>query len=573
MSDGARIRISPLGETLQALSGENLRQTLLRHGIHLESPCNGEGICGQCGVWVQHPQQVPATPHRKITPEQEEQGLRLSCRVVPQSDLAIRLPEDFSRDAQRIRQSQQILEGERLSWTRVASAVRVFQDEQGQWRVHYHGLKEAIHLPDWREGLDPLGLAVDLGTTAIVLTLVSLSSGQELATASGLNPQSMYGQDAISRIQHGSTPEGLEQLCTTVRRGLNQLIHQACSDHGSHCRQILDAVLGGNPTMLQLAAGMDPSPLGRIPFRVDLEGSSSHPASQFGLHTNPSARVYIPPILHAFIGTDVTAGMLMSGEFFNDNARVLYLDAGTNGEIAVNNLGRRVAASTAAGPAFEGATLTSGMRATLGAVSAAYTDGYTLQIETIGELPAKGICGSGIVDLLACLLQLGIVQETGRMYVDPGQHISPELQGMLYTRNGQPAVRLRENEDVVFTQEDVREIQLCKGAIRATIDILLSESGLSPQDLESIIIAGGFGYHLNPDSLERIGLIPAGSTSKVGFAGNASRSGCVWLLNDITYRRYLESLAENIAHVSTADLPGFMDSYINAMELPGQAGG
>ncbi|MFO8032293.1 MAG: ASKHA domain-containing protein [Desulfohalobiaceae bacterium] len=561
-----QITVNPLQETLEAQPGETLRETLQRHGIHVEGPCNGQGICGQCGVWVQDPQDVPPTVHKKISAEQEKAGLRLSCRVVPQSNMTIRLPEDFSRDAQRIRDAQQILEGERISWGRVASAVKVFQ-QQGAWWLRYDHEQQAVQLPGWRPELEPKGLAVDLGTTSIVLTLVSLRTGEELATASMLNPQSRYGHDVISRIRHGSTYDGLKQLHQTASRGLNQLIREVCSDADSDTQDILDVVLGGNTTMLQLAACIDPSPLGEIPFRVDIQGGTSYPAERFDLRINPAARVYIPPVLHAFIGTDVTAGLLMSGDFFNDAARILYIDVGTNGEIAINNQGQRLAASTAAGPAFEGATLTSGMRAALGAISEVYLDGLDLQVVTIGDVPAKGICGSGIVDLMACLLDLGIVNHTGRMKTAAEDlQISPTTRQRLELLDGKPAIRL--GKDVVFTQQDVREIQLCKGAIRATIDILLQEAELQAGDLGRIIVAGGFGYYLKARSLERIGLVPAGAQGSIEFAGNASRSGCVWLLNDITYRRYLEDRVSKVRHVPTANHAQFMDRYVECMEFP-----
>jgi len=560
-----RITVNPLDEIVESKSGESLRETLLRNGINIEGPCGGQGICGQCGIWVESPDDVPPTPHKKISPEQEKAGLRLSCRTYPKTDMTIRLPEDFSRDAHRIRQAQHILEGERISWGRVASAVHISRDDHA-WRMRYDRASDSVVIPGWREDMEPKGLAVDLGTTTMVVTLISLLSGEELATASSLNPQSSYGYDVISRIRYASTQEGLDRLHDTVARGLNQLIRQACSDSESDPQEILDVVIGGNTTMLELAAGIDPSPLGVVPFRVDIEGSTSYPASHFGLEVNPVARIYIPPIIHAFIGTDVTAGLLMSGDFFDAESRILYIDVGTNGEIAVNNQGERLATSSAAGPAFEGGTLTSGMRAAMGAISSVTTDGKGLEYSTLGDIPPRGICGSGIIDLLACLLELGIVDGTGKMKTpEECSEVSPSLRKMMELVDGQPALRLGDN--VLFTQADIREIQLSKGAIRASIDTLLGEAGLSAEDVERIIIAGGFGFYLNPRNLERIGLIPPHTSHKVDFAGNTSRSGCVWLLNDITYRRYLESRVAGITHISTAELPSFMERYISSMEF------
>ncbi len=566
MRDSIHITINPLQETLAARPGETLRDILLRNGINIEGPCNGQGICGQCGIWVESPADVPYTEHKNISAEEAKAGLRLACQVVPQTDMAIRLPEDFSRDARRIKETQQILEGERISWGRVASAVRVYQGKGG-WFVRYDGMSEDFQISEWQADMAPKGLAVDLGTTSMVVSLISLRSGEELSTASMLNPQIRYGHDVISRITHGSTPKGLDELFQAVSQGLNRLIGEACQDSGANPKEILDVVIGGNTTMIQLAAGINPAPLGKIPFRVDIKGGTSYPAGRFGLDINPAARIYIPPIIHAFIGTDVTAGLLMSGEFFNDEARVLYLDVGTNGEIAINNQGQRFAASTAAGPAFEGSSLSSGMRAGLGALSGASTDGYHLELATIGNVPIKGVCGSGIVDLVACLLDLGIMDQTGRIKTNKEElRVSPEDLDRLERIDGQPVIRL--GKRAVFTQPDVRAIQLCKGAIRATINILLERAGLQATELERIIIAGGFGFHLNARNLERIGLIPPETNKKVEFAGNASRSGCVWLLNDIVYRRFLEAHVADISHVSIAGHPGFMELFVGCMEFP-----
>lgn len=565
MADGIFITLQPIDETVEVHPGETLRDTLLRSGISIEGPCNGQGVCGQCGIWVDSPEDVPPTGHKNITSEQEHAGLRLSCRVVPRTDMVIRLPEAVAADARKIREGRQILEGERIRWGRVDSAVRMVH-EGDAWYLHYNGNPEGVPVPGWQPEMAPKGLAVDLGTTSMVVTLVSLRTGGELSTASMLNPQSRYGHDVISRIRHGATAEGLDQLYRAVSDGLNRLISEACQDSGSNFREILDVVIGGNTTMLQIAARIDPSPLGVIPFRVDIESGTSYPGTRFGLAINPAGRIYIPPVIHAYIGTDVTAGLLMSSAFFDGNARVLYMDVGTNGEIAVNNRGRRLAASTAAGPAFEGSTLTSGMRAALGAVSSASTDGYTLELVTIGDVPVRGVCGSGIVDLIACLLDLGIVDQTGRMKTDKeGLRISPGVLERMVVLDGMPAVRL--GEKAVFTQEDVRAVQLSKGAIRAAINILLDRVGLRAADLDRIIIAGGFGFHLNARSLERIGLIPTDTAGKVEFAGNASRTGCVWLLNDISYRRYLESEAAGIVHVPIAGHPDFMDLYVESMEF------
>ncbi len=559
------LTVQPIGEKLNFEEGETIRDILFRNGIYIESPCNGHGICGRCGVWVQNPAEIEETPHESITSHQAERGLRLACLAKPRKDLSITLPQDFTRDAQKMRDSQRILEGEKISWSRVVSAVRVFEAKDEFW-IKYDDVEQPEKLSKWKASYNPKGLAVDIGTTTLVIVVISLQSGEELASVSGLNPQIKFGHDVMTRINHASTEQGLQQLRDTVRDGLNTLLEQLCKNSQTSAEEILDVVIGGNTTMLQLLAGIDPTPLGKVPFRVDLEGSRSYAVSRFGLDINPQARVYIPPIMHAFIGTDISAGLLMSGYYFDDNYAVLFIDVGTNGELGVNIKGKRKMTSTAAGPAFEGMGLSHGMRAAVGAIESATTDGYSLKLTTVGDAPASGICGSGIIDLVACLLRLNIIDATGRMKrPSEKEHLSSMVAHRLEEINEQPAVKL--GEGVYFTQQDVRQVQLAKAAIRAAIEMLLEHTQSAIAELKAIIIAGGFGYTLNAANLEAIGVLPSESAGKVVFAGNTSRSGSAWLLTDVSYRRFLEENMASIEHVAIAEEADFMERYVTNMEF------
>jgi uncharacterized 2Fe-2S/4Fe-4S cluster protein (DUF4445 family) len=559
-----KIKIQPIDICIQSHPGESLRDALQRNGIELESPCNGKGICGSCRVWVLEPW-VEETPHENISEAEAKAGCRLSCSLMVDQDLVIRLPMDFVQNGKRLRESQNILEGDLAPTTRLVSAVKIMNRED-RILLRYDNLPEYAALHGWQKSFQPKGLAIDLGTTTIVVTLVSLKTGRELATASRLNPQIKFGHDVMTRIQHGSSSQGLQELAGTIQAGINELIHEVCTDSSSQPEEILDVVLGGNTTMLQLIAGLDPAPLGQIPFQVDLDSGTSYPVGSMGLQTNPAARVYVPPVLHAFIGTDISAGLLVHGEFFQDEKTVLFVDVGTNGEIALNAKGRRLACSTAAGPAFEGMGISCSMRASIGAVEAVHFDQEQgLKLSTVGDAPVKGICGSGLVDLLAVLLRSGVLDSTGRFKNPPPQDLPGSILSRLQDQAGEPCFVL--GQDAAFTQRDVRQVQLAKGAVRAGIDILLQEAGCAVQDLDSIYIAGGFGFFLDAQNLETIGLLPAGSRDKVVFAGNSCRSGCVWLLTDISYRRFLEENTQNIEHISIAQSPKFMELYAESMEF------
>ncbi len=560
----AKITILPSGETIELEPGESVRGGLYRMGIELETPCNGEGICGQCGIWVENPGNVPETPHEKITSEQAAKGLRLACRLIPEIDLVIHVPPEITNDTRRI--LAETTNEETSTDNHIEPGARVFQKGGIYWIQHY-GEPEPKKLDTWRWGFSPKGLAIDLGTTTVVVTLVSLITGTELATASILNPQIHFGHDVMTRIYKGSTPEGLEELARSIRKGVNRLIHDLCADSSSDPMEIIDVVVGGNTTMLQLAAKIDPAPLGKLPFATGIDGGKCFPVEDFGLEVNPAARVYVPPVAHAFVGSDVGAGLLMCSDFFDGKGTTLFIDAGTNGELGISANGKWVVTSTAAGPAFEGMGISCGMRAGVGTVEAVFTASDSLLLGTVGNAPARGICGSGIIDLVACLLQFKVIEKSGRMRRPSNiKGIPKKVSACMKEIDGFAAFELAEG--VYFTQEDVRQVQLAKGAIRAAIDLFLAETNTSSDSVQSVILAGGFGYSLEPDNLEAIGMIPQGMSEKVHFAGNTSRLGCIRLLVNASERRFIEEKMSRVEHISLAERPEFMEMYVANMRFP-----
>ena len=565
--------------------GESVRDALYRAGVEVDTPCNGQGICGKCLVRVEQPESVEKTPHQAISPEQAADGIRLACQLKPRKDMTIHLLSEYSRDEYRILEGHRYPGDRQVDETETVTgaddtaeapqkgtpgqvkrpAVRV-SEAGGVFWLHYDR-EVARPMDSWNTGKPAKGLAIDIGTTTLVVTLLALDTCRELSTASSLNPQIRFGHDVVRRIQAGSTPEGLEAICRCVREGLNNLIEEVCEDSKTSCHEILDVVIGGNTTMVQLAAGIDPEPLGRVPFTVGLESGCSYPANQFGLAVHPAARVYIPPLVHAYIGADISAGLLVCQGFFEPGESVLFIDIGTNGEMGLNAGGKILMTSTAAGPAFEGMGLSSGTRAQVGALERVHAQGGELIFKTIGNAPCKGICGSGIIDLTAALVKTGVIESSGRMRrPDDTQGLKPLTAARLLEINEKAAFHIE--GEVYFTQEDVRQVQLAKSAIRAAIDILMEEAGIEVDAIERVVIAGGFGYSLRPDNLEAIGLLPPGMAAKVFFAGNTCRIGCLRLLRNIDNRRFLENRMQQVKHVSIEARPDFMDRYVNSMEFP-----
>ena len=508
---------------------------------------------------MENPAGVPETPHRRISEtEARDTGIRLACRLVPRGDITVHLPDDFSVDAR-------ILEGEHLGGIELKPAAVVVSRENAYW-MQYSGVDSEVILQKWGAQYSPKGLAIDVGTTTLVVTLFCLVSGKELATASSINPQTKFGHDVLSRIQKGSTKQGLAEVAGVARKELNRLIQAACKKSDAAVNEILDVVIGGNTTMLTLAAAINPEPLGRLPFTVDIKGGASYAAKDFGLDLNPAGRVYVPPIVHAFIGSDITAGVLACG-CLEKKKPSLFVDVGTNGEMGINNDGRFIVASTAAGPAFEGMGVSCGIRAVPGAVEAAYFDGETIEVKTIDAQSARGICGSGIIDLASALLKAGLVDFSGRMATpEENEGLQASVTERLLLIDDQPVFNIADG--VFFSQADIRQVQLAKGAIRTGIDMLMSEAKVTAEDLEDITLAGAFGYHLRPDSLATIGLIPQNLARKVRFAGNTSKTGCAMMLINASLREYLEKQVQSIEHLPLAEKTSFQDLFIENLNFP-----
>jgi uncharacterized 2Fe-2S/4Fe-4S cluster protein (DUF4445 family) len=518
--------VEPLGIKIQMKKGETLHAGLERSGIHIETPCGGNGICGACRVWVNPASKTPSTPHENISPEDDTKGLRLACRTAPTEDIFIRLEDHF-----------------------------IYDSADG------HQGKIFAHPPQTRDSFTPMGLAIDIGTTTLEICLVSLATGKILGTSASLNPQVIHGHDVLTRIQYAKTREGLGKMAFLIQNKLNSLVDELCSSSGIRPEEIVDGVIGANTTMLQLAAKMDSTSIGLVPFTFDIKGGASYPAGFFGLNLNKAAKIYIPPVLHAYIGSDISAGLLACPDFFDTDKALLFIDMGTNGEICLNVKGSYFATSTAAGPAFEGMGVSSGMRAADGAVERVAFKDNAFEFLTINNAKIKGICGSGMVDLMAALLKSGHVDTSGRFLKNEDE--DP------YIVKFKDRVSFEYAEGIYLTQKDIRQIQLAKGAVRTGIDLILEAGGINCQDLDKIYMAGGFGKYLNPGHMEDIGLVPENTAEKIQFCGNTSIAGSTVLLIDKNQRGFLEKALKKITYLQLAELKTFVNCFLKNLNFPG----
>ncbi len=604
------VRFDPGGRMVHVLAGEKVIEAAAQAGLTIHTPCGGSGLCGKCRVQITAGACPPSEAERNVlSPEQLQAGWRLACQTAVCGDAAITVPHtSLFADGQQIvteaRPAREVAPAVRKIFLRLpASALTGDQVDLGQLEGQLGPLKaDPAILSDLprllREGdytgtavvvegrlidFEPgdtaqecFGVAVDLGTTTLAAALLDLRSGEELTIASAVNPQTRFGDDVLSRIKHASTPGGLDQLRQAVAGAVAELIGRLCTQAGIGQRSIYEVILAGNTTMQHLLCGLDVVGLGAIPFVPARTLGLTQQASDLGLAIHPRGAAYVFPCIGGFVGGDTVAGIL-SSQLAELDGPVLMVDIGTNGEIVLARKGTIEAASTAAGPAFEGARISCGMRATEGAIERVALDGE-VHCGVIGSSRPAGLCGSGLIDLAAGLLEVGIVTPQGRLL--PREELPPGLPPTLAQRverdgNGQVRFRLGtgsasgEQPVLALTQADVRQLQLATGAIRAGVTILLRRVGLKAADLKAIFVAGGFGSFIRRSHAQRIGLLPGNvDHRRIRYVGNAALAGAKWALLSTRLRRQAEELARRVHHVELSSEEGFQDTFAESMIFP-----
>ncbi len=490
---------------IQAESGMLLAELLRREGMAVPMVCGGMGRCGKCHVQVNG-------------------KLALACRTRIRGDEAVRLPE--------ARQS-----------------MTVAQTAKG------------IEFPlTARTGL---GAAVDIGTTTVVLYLLDLETGKQMAVVSGENSQRAFGGDVISRIQACRRPEGLAEQSALIRGQVQRFLERACQKAGRMPEEVRCFSVAGNTVMEHLFAGLDPTPIGTAPFTPASLFGTQAPAREFDLTAGEGATVYLAPCVAGYVGGDITAGLLSCG-IHREEKPCLFLDLGTNGEMAVGNRDGFVTCAVAAGPAFEGGEITCGSTASPGAIHRVWLEDDRLNYSTVGGRPAKSICGSGLLDLLSALLEAGAVDESGYFCEAEEYEGSTALPG-LGEDDGGVCLWLDPGKRVRFTAGDVRKLQLAKAAVAAGIKTLLAETGLEEKDIAKVYLAGGFGSFMNRESACRLGLLPSSMLSRIESMGNsAGRGAADWLISDEA-REELNVVAEGCRYLELSGHKVFGSYYIECM--------
>jgi uncharacterized 2Fe-2S/4Fe-4S cluster protein (DUF4445 family) len=409
------------------------------------------------------------------------------------------------------------------------------------------------------------GVVVDIGTTTLVASLVDLSNGQEVAVSSALNPQSLQAQDVLSRIRFASEEAGLKAMHRAVIEEINRLTGKIAQQAGVAADSIYEMIFSGNTCMLHLATGVNPASLGRFPYASRITGDCHENAREQGVNIATSGLVYLPPVISGFVGADITSGILAT-RLHETTDTTLFVDVGTNGEMVLARNGRLCAASTAAGPAFEGMNISCGMRAARGAVETFDIDAAAkITIKTIDDARAVGICGSGLLDIVGELVDHGVIAANGRFVARGKSGLPAGLDARLVDHNGKIAFRVAEN--VLLTQKDIRQVQLAKAALRSGVEYLLHDAGIGPRDVDRVLIAGSFGYHLQENSLLNLGLLPKELAGKVDFVGNTSKSGAQAFLVNKESRGEMTALAKSIQVLELAAIPDFDKVFVRCLSF------
>jgi len=612
-----RIVFRPEGKEIRVPDGTTLLEAAGRAGVHINASCNGKGACGKCKLVVTSGRaQRQSTP--LLTDSEKDKGYVLACMSKVSGDLTLRIPEealqrklkvagmgqeatarlkgivtppepmlkeiplvldpptleDAVSDLDRLKRG---LRKVKCDIDRLNVGLAVMRQlaatmREENWKVTVDVIQrkcanEILAVRPGNGNLPSLGLAIDVGTTSIVVYLVDTADGTIWAAASGHNQQAACGDDVINRMVCAEK-NGVKKLSRMALATINNLIDEALDGADATADQVKNVVVSGNTTMAHLLLEIEPHYIRREPYIPTVTEFPILKAGDIGLTANPVAAVFVMPGPASYVGGDIVSGLLYTG-LHREDPLTLFIDVGTNGEIVLGNKDWMMTAACSAGPAFEGGGIRWGMRAEDGAIEKVTIDPATLEPDTatVGDQPPRGICGSGMIDLIAELLQAGIIDRSGHFATDRNH---PRI----VTVNDEPAYVLAfaeqtpMKEDIVFTESDLKNLIYSKGAVYSGFTTLLAEAGLDFTMVERMVITGGFGQYLNIEKAIRIGLLPDMDRDKFAYLGNSSIAGAYMALLSEDYRREALDICNNMTYIDFSSNPRYMDEFTSALFLP-----
>jgi uncharacterized 2Fe-2S/4Fe-4S cluster protein (DUF4445 family) len=612
-----RVAFSVLNKDIEVPHGAVLLEAARLAGVHLNASCNGKGSCGKCKLVVESGE-LDVPPTALLSDREKARGYVLACQSRVQGDVVVRIPEEALERRLKIagmgQQATEALKGlvhtiepvlreiplelmpptlqdsvsdlDRLNrglkqqgcdvacldvgikvLRQLAQAVR-----QNNWNVTASLIQRkcAYEILDVRAGEDKaasLGAAIDVGTTTIVVYLVDMQDGSVVAAASGHNQQAACGDDVINRIICAEK-DGVSKLSRMALTTINDLIGEAAASAGRDGMQIKNVVISGNTTMVHLLLKIEPRHIRREPYIPTVSEFPVLKAGEIGLKANPIAAVFVMPGPASYVGGDIVSGLLYAG-FHRLEPLTLFIDVGTNGEIVLGNRDWLLTAACSAGPAFEGGGIRWGMRAEEGAIERVRIDPDTLapRMDTVADAAPRGICGSGMIDLISELLKVGLIDRAGRFSTDISHprllRLEDEPAYVLVFANDTPM-----GEDLVFTQSDLKSLLYSKAAVFAGFTILLGEAGLDFSMVSRMIISGGFGQYLNIEKAISIGMLPDIDRDKFSYLGNTSIVGAYMALLDGRYRSEAAEICNRMTYVDFSRHGRYMEEFTSALFLP-----
>lgn len=525
-------------------SNDTILNQLRASGVLLESPCNGKGLCGKCKVRLLQGQANPLSAEEKrfLTPEEQQQGVRLACMAIPTGPVELDPMGLLTADGSAV-----LGEGLLPSFS-FDPAIICRETPEGIAVFRENQLLEAC-------GSQVFGLAVDIGTTTVAVTLTDLRTGRASGEDGFLNPQKAYGLDVLSRIHYAMEQE---ENVSHLQKAIVDALQESVCRLGVPSQSIYEVVVGGNATMIHALLSAPLASLGRAPYRCAFDGAREVPASSLGLSLHPEARVWCIPAVSAYIGGDIVAGAL-AARLDEAEDTVLFLDVGTNGEIILSQKGSMAACACAAGPALEGMNISCGMRASTGAVERVRLENGQARLGVIGGGAPKGLCGSGLLDTVSQAVACGLIGSSGRIAA------GHPLTGT--DEDGKRCIMLSTEEKLLLTQSDIRQVQLCKGAILSGCLTLMEALGVTADKIDRVLVAGQFGKHLTAESLIGAGLLPAGLSGKITYLGNSSKAGAMLCLLSRSERVRANRIAEDISYLELSTSPGYERRFAQCLQF------
>lgn len=596
----ARVTVENLDLTVDCRPGESFLDAAARAGLALATACSAEGRCRSCAVRVVSGKIPDITQGEDavFSAEQMNMGWRRSCRMFPAADCSVHIPRRALSSRTR-----HLVSGETFALLPVdpVIAVRALGPDMpkgegmAKWDALQQGLSRGDHAPVTRIDIEVLrhpdpaldqqkgrlkvmlrggevigvgphnsrlfGVAVDLGTTNMVAFLINLATGATMAAITVPNPQARFGADVVSRLTLAIRNEAdRKAMQNSVVKGLNGLITDLCANAMISPHQVFDLVIVGNTAMHHLFAGLPVAQLGKAPFLPAVAQAMDVKARDLGLKVAPGAWVHLPGIIAGYVGSDHIAALLAAGDMLAHDL-ALVVDIGTNTEISLLESGRIISASCPSGPALEGGQISCGMSAAEGAIVAVGLSGAKLALKTIGDAPPAGLCGSGVLDVVAGLYRSKIMNARGRL-IQPRPRVESHGGRLEF-------VLVKDGEDgqIGFSQADIRAVQLAKAAIRAGIDLLLQTWNRAETDIRQIVVTGAFGNHINLKSAITIGLLPDLPLTKFQQVGNAAGKGACLALASAKKRAEADRIAQNATYLELAGHKDFMRVFVGRMNF------